>query len=459
MKVTSVYVGSAVLAIGVCAFASRSALSAGQAGALIRLQAATPGTAQVGHMNLTGAVTAGQFVGIGAIAAGILHAENTSAVAGASAVVGIASGPAQNSNGVYGRSDGPNGHGVYGFSTASSSYGGFFENTGTGLGAFAQGPSGGLMGVSTGNSGVGVYGRVDGTSNAIGVIGDATGASGDTIGVRGFSSSSSGTGVFGRANASDGNTSGGYFDSLSLTGTGVHGVVNRTTGANYGGYFKSASSAGIGAYGEATAGSGGTAGGYFKATSPAGVGVYGVATGTGTNIGVWGITNAAIGWGVFSDGRLGSSGAKLFCIDHPLDPLNKYLQHYSAEGPEPLNIYTGTITTDDKAEAWVELPSYYEAINRAPQYQLTVIDNEDFAMARIAKEIQSGRFLIKTSRPNVKVCWEIKAVRNDAWVQKYGAPVEVDKPEWQRGKYQHPELYGAPPEMAISYRPAAKAPR
>ena len=56
---------------------------------------------------------------------------------------------------------------------------------------------------------------------------------------------------------------------------------------------------------------------------------------TGTNFGVYGEVNAlnANGWGVFSNGRLGASGTKSFCIDHPLDPANWYLLHYSTEAP------------------------------------------------------------------------------------------------------------------------------
>jgi hypothetical protein len=40
---------------------------------------------------------------------------------------------------------------------------------------------------------------------------------------------------------------------------------------------------------------------------------------------------------------------------------------------------------------------------------------------------------------------------NDRWVQKYGAPVEVEKQDLERGTYQRPELYGQPPEMGVNY--------
>jgi len=36
-------------------------------------------------------------------------------------------------------------------------------------------------------------------------------------------------------------------------------------------------------------------------------------------------------------------------------------------------------------------------------------------------------------------------------VQQRGAPVEVEKRNPERGKYQHPELYGQPPEKGMDY--------
>ena len=38
-----------------------------------------------------------------------------------------------------------------------------------------------------------------------------------------------------------------------------------------------------------------------------------------------------------------------------------------------MNIYNGNVTTDASGTAIVELPDYFEALNRDPRYQLTVI--------------------------------------------------------------------------------------
>ena len=49
----------------------------------------------------------------------------------------------------------------------------------------------------------------------------------------------------------------------------------------------------------------------------------------------------------------------------------------------------------------------------------------------------------------MKITWRVEGVRNDLWVKTYGAPVEVEKQGEERGKYQHPELYGQPKEMGM----------
>ncbi|MCW5935211.1 MAG: hypothetical protein KIT45_13080 [Fimbriimonadia bacterium] len=325
-----------------------------------------------------------------------------------------------------------------------------------------------VSGRTTSAAGTGVFGQVDaptgttfgvwGESNSNsgrGVIGLATSGSGNTFGVRGESGSTAGMGVFGLAYALSGSTRGGFFRSDSSAGVGVHGFVSSITGSTIGVQGISSSPSGRGVYGEASSGSGATFGVYGFARSTGGAGVYGqVLPTTGFGVGVWGVCTATQGWGVYSDGRLGASGTKSFRIDHPLDPENKYLLHYCTEGPEPQNVYNGTVITDQSGEAWVELPDYFAEINRDFRYQLTVLDeSEEFVLAKVAKKIVGNRFQIRTSRPHVEVCWEVKAVRNDLFVRRHGAPVETDKPEHERGKYQHPELYDQPKEKGRNYRP------
>jgi hypothetical protein len=180
------------------------------------------------------------------------------------------------------------------------------------------------------------------------------------------------------------------------------------------------------------------------------VGVYGRAnTGGFVNYGVKGHSVSATGYGIYSDGRSGAAGTKEFRIDHPADPKNKYLIHYSAEGPEPLLIYAGTARLDRNGEVWVELPDYFESITREPRIQLTPA-GASMPGLYAPEAVQGNRFLIAGGKPSGKVYWEVKAIRNDLWVRTYGAPVEVEKTGPEKGEYQVPKLYGGQERPAIS---------
>jgi len=144
-----------------------------------------------------------------------------------------------------------------------------------------------------------------------------------------------------------------------------------------------------------------------------------------------------------------SKGGGSFKIDHPLDPANKYLFHSFVESPDMMNIYNGNVVTDGNGEAVVDMPSYFEALNREFRYQLTVIGA--FAQAIIADEIKGNSFLIRTSAPNVKVSWQVTGVRQDAWANKNRIRVEVEKDERERGRYIHPEAFNQPEESGIAW--------
>ena len=130
------------------------------------------------------------------------------------------------------------------------------------------------------------------TTNASGVFGIATAASGTTDGVYGQSDSTSGRGVYGRATdtATSGSAYGVYGQSDGKFGRGVYGLATDTTGGtSYGVYGRSESPSGIGIFGQAIASSGLTYGMYGVSSSTSGTGVYGEAiASTGTTYGVYG---------------------------------------------------------------------------------------------------------------------------------------------------------------------------
>ncbi len=131
-----------------------------------------------------------------------------------------------------------------------------------------------------------------------------------------------------------------------------------------------------------------------------------------------------------------TKGGGAFRIDHPLDPKNKYLSHSFVESPDMMNIYNGNITTGDQGEAIVEMPAYFDALNRDFRYQLTVIGQ--FAQAMVLEKIKGNRFKIKTDKPRVDVSWQVTGVRKDKFAEDNRIKVESDKPESERGKLQNP---------------------
>jgi len=147
-------------------------------------------------------------------------------------------------------------------------------------------------------------------------------------------------------------------------------------------------------------------------------------------------------------GSLSVTGTKNFKIDHPLDPANKFLYHAAIESSEVLNQYSGNVTTDAQGEATVQLPDWFEAVNKDFRYQLTVVGQ--FAQAIIFRKVANHQFQIKTNAPNVEVSWQVTGVRNDAWEQAHPMVVEADKGA-DRGRYLTPELYGAPETARIGY--------
>ena len=144
-----------------------------------------------------------------------------------------------------------------------------------------------------------------------------------------------------------------------------------------------------------------------------------------------------------------SKGGGSFKIDHPLDPANKYLYHSFVESPDMMNIYNGNITTDTSGEGAVELPEWFETLNRDFRYQLTVIGQ--FAQAIVANKVANHRFVIKTDRPNVEVSWQVTGIRQDSFANAHRIPVEIEKAPADRGHYLYPELVGAPETARIGY--------
>ncbi|MEN8193726.1 MAG: hypothetical protein ABFS12_12965, partial [Bacteroidota bacterium] len=311
--------------------------------------------------------------------------------------------------------------GVFGEATNSGdveNYGGVFRAFGN------QGQ--GVHGLATGGYGRGVYGEASGTSGR---------------GVEGVAS-----------NTGEVANHGGYFEAAGKSGRGVEGVASNTGDVtNFGGAFFALGKEGYGVYGYAfNYGEGRNYGGAFRADGSSGRGVYGNADGT-YGIGIYGEGTYYAGY-FLGDARVTGNlqkGGGSFLIDHPLDPENKNLSHSFVESPDMMNIYNGNVTTDGNGNADVELPEWFEALNRDFRYQLTVIG--EFAQAIVSQKISNNRFSIKTDKPNVEVSWQVTGIRQDAFANANRIPVEEVKNPEDRGKYLHPKAFGMPESMGVDY--------
>jgi hypothetical protein len=136
-----------------------------------------------------------------------------------------------------------------------------------------------------------------------------------------------------------------------------------------------------------------------------------------------------------------------FKIDHPVEPENKFLYHSFVESPDMKNVYDGVVVLDAKGEATVELPSYFEALNKDFRYQLTCIGG--FAPVYVSQEIHANRFSIAGGKPGLKVSWQVTGIRQDAWANAHRIQPEVEKSPTEKGKFLSPVEYGRPESDGI----------
>ncbi|GMU42173.1 MAG: hypothetical protein IT479_14020 [Xanthomonadales bacterium] len=366
-----------------------------------------------------------------------------------------------------------------------------------GIGVQGTGDGNGVKGVSSsiGVSGLGI------SAGSIGVAGDGgTGvrASGSDYGLYassaeiasyGESSAFDGIGVYARNTASSGPAIALYARSASPEATVVVVEASSTGGSQRGIDASAQAPLGIALHAQNFAASGAARAARFLSSAPAATVVEAHASGSGNAWGVYARSDGSNGaaFEAFATGSSGrglratangdsgvaveasasgvsaraglfngnvqvtgtlSKGGGSFQIDHPLDPENKYLYHSFVESPDMMNLYNGNLTTDSEGYASVQLPDWFEALNRDFRYQLTVIGS--FARAMVAEEVKGNRFAIRTDAPHVKVSWLVTGVRQDAWAERNRIPVEQDKADADKGRYLHPQAHGQPADKSIA---------
>ncbi len=305
-----------------------------------------------------------------------------------------------------------------------------------------------IISATTISNGFGIKGASSGGSGVFGVSSDGFGVQGSSTnghGVGGFSSQGIGVrGSSGQGIGVAGLTGGAMLPSeaAGVSGAAVNeiGVFGRSDTGNG---VQGLSSGGVGVFAQSLDGEG------LIGSSVNGIGV--LATSVSAN-------NGAVEASGFLAGRFSgnvvvagalSATTKMFKIDHPLDPANKYLLHTSVESSEMMNIYNGNTTLDQNGEAIVQLPDWFQALNRDFRYQLTCIGG--FAPIYIAEKIAGNRFKIAGGQPGVEVSWQVTGIRHDPYANKYRMKVEEEKPEGERGYYLHPEVFNQADEKNIEW--------
>lgn len=336
---------------------------------------------------------------------------------------------------------------------------------------------------STDGTASGSWNLISGTNSVYGAYNSAHSDGGDAYGIYAAT-----------AGSSPGSEYGGYFKTSLLSdvpkyGTYVEGysAANNSVYGNYANMSSDNTGSIFGSYHYLSLSTGSTGSGYgsynyVKRDADAGDGyLYGVRNyirnyNTTNASGIYAIYNYAYSasstgsvYGIYSDvtggatqyagyfmddvyvgGTLSKAGGS-FKIDHPLDPANKYLQHSFVESPDMKNVYDGVVTLDEKGEAIVVMPDYFEALNQDFRYQLTSIGTPGPNLY-IAEKISDNHFRIAGGEPNSEVSWQVTGVRHDKWANQNRIKVEVDKPDSEKNLYLHPELYGFDKTRSVNYK-------
>ena len=289
--------------------------------------------------------------------------------------------------------------------------------------------------MTTGDA-VAIYGQIRSTAG-VGVWGATIATGGTTFGVTGSAASPDGVGVAGMNSSLYGDSAGVFGVASSPSGTGVLGYCDAKTGK----------SLGVGA----------------GVDSSDGTAVLGAAYSTyGTSVGVYGYTKSTSGYAGYFEGSARVTGYLYksgggFQIDHPLDPANKYLNHSFVESADMKNVYDGVVVLDEDGQATVDLPGWFEALNRDFRYQLTCVGA--FAPIFVAKEVSGNSFAIAGGNPGLKVSWQITGIRKDSWANSHRLPVEQEKSEKEKGQYLYPAGFGEPESKGIGWGRIPSLPR
>ncbi len=347
------------------------------------------------------------------------------------------------------------------------------------------GDVGGTQSATVIQSGV-VVKSLNGLHDAVTVAGSggtSISAAGNTLTIN--SSSGTITGVNAGTGLAGGGASGVVTLSASFGGDGSAGTISRSDHTHIGQSWTQPSGNGLvltcqsvsckGLLGQTNATDVNTSAfyGQVNATTSQGVGVWGqnnssnpnsagvfAQVGPGSGRALW-ATAAGSGIAAQFDGSVNIVGtltksAGSFKIDDPIDPENKYLYHSFVESPDMKNIYDGTATLDENGNATIDLPAWFQVLNRDFRYQLTAVGAPSPGLY-VAEKVSDNRFRIAGGTPGAEVSWQVTGIRHDPYADAHRIPVEEAKPDGEKGTYLHPGDYGQPASRGMS-RPVRRMP-
>ena len=123
------------------------------------------------------------------------------------------------------------------------------------------------------------------------------------------------------------------------------------------------------------------------------------------------------------------------------------MYHSCVESSEMMNVYNGNIILDNNGKATIELPEWFDALNKEFRYQLTCIGG--YSPVYIAEEISNNSFKISGGTSGMKISWQITGIRQDPYANENRIQVEVEKSAKEKGHYLHYKAYNQPIEKSI----------
>lgn len=121
-----------------------------------------------------------------------------------------------------------------------------------------------------------------------------------------------------------------------------------------------------------------------------------------------------------------SKGGGTFQIDHPLKPRTHFLYHSFVESPDVKNIYDGVATLNGNGEVTIQLPAYFEALNKDFRYQFFP---HGVAMPDlyVKNEVRNNQFTIAGGVPGGEISWQVSGTRHDPYIVANPIIPEVEK--------------------------------